>query len=230
MSYHMETEEKKLDNPVWYSLNESHNELFIDYDDLRFYQPEYCPFGGFIDQNNTSPGINRYAQLTNEFYVVGDRPDFDDKVHLKKELVCNQMLLEEPIDLEISEAITKLKSLNQKNDLLNLVNLVQPGYFKNKTSDLGSYYGIYKDKKLVAVTGERMKMHSFTEVSAVVTHPEHAGKGYAKQLINHATSKIFNENKTPYLHVSESNTAAIKLYEKLGFLTRRKISFWNLTK
>jgi hypothetical protein len=34
---------------------------------------------------------------------------------------------------------------------------------------LGDYYGIFKDNKLVAVTGERMKVNAFTEVSAIVT-------------------------------------------------------------
>ena len=43
-------------------------------------------------------------------------------------------------------------------------------------------------------------------------------------------NNIFNENKTPYLHVVEDNSGAIKLYEKLGFTTRRKISFWNITR
>jgi len=92
---------------------------------------------------------------------------------------------------------------------------------------MGKYYGIYKDNQLVAVTGERMKMSSYTEVSAVVTHPEHIRKGYAKQLVNFACSKIFKEGKIPYLHVAGTNISAIKLYEKLGFRTRRNISFWN---
>jgi hypothetical protein len=35
---------------------------------------------------------------------------------------------------------------------------------------LGNYYGIYKDDQLVAVTGERMQMGDFIEVSAV--HPD----------------------------------------------------------
>lgn len=73
-----------------------------------------------------------------------------------------------------------------------------------------------------------MKMYGYTELSAIVTHPEHTVKGYAKQLIVHASNKIFNESKIPYLHVADTNFNAIKLYEKLGFLTRKKISFWKL--
>jgi predicted GNAT family acetyltransferase len=138
------------------------------------------------------------------------------------------MLLEKPIALEVVEEILELKSQKQKKELFYIVNLVQPGYFKEKTAELGQYFGIYKNGDLVAVTGERMRMHEFTEVSAVVTHPAHTGKGYAKQLIKHTCKKIFKEQKLPYLHVAETNVAAIKLYEKLGFTTRRKISFWNL--
>ena len=74
-----------------------------------------------------------------------------------------------------------------------------------------------------------MKMNEFTEISAIVTHPEHRGNAYAKQLIKHTTDQVFQENKMPYLHVVESNIHAIQLYEKLGFTTRRKISFWNLS-
>ena len=95
---------------------------------------------------------------------------------------------------------------------------------------LGDYFGIFKHEKLVAVTGERMKMNAFTEVSAVVTHPIQTGKGYAKQLIAHTVNKIHRENKTPYLHVADTNTEAIQLYLKLCFATRRKISVWHFAK
>lgn len=224
----MKLEEKKLDNPVWYSLIETHKQLSLHYDGVKFYQPDYCPFGGFTNHSATQFGIKEYSKITANFYVVGDKPELPNNIALKKELVCNQMVLNEPINMSISETITELITALQKDELLKLVNLVQPGYFKNKTSDLGNYYGIYKDGNLVAVTGERMKMDSYTEVSAVVTHPDYTGKGYAKQLIKHTTQKIFQENKIPYLHVAETNIGAIKLYEKLGFFTRRKISFWNL--
>lgn len=218
----------KLDNPTWYSLSETHKDFAIDYKGIKFYQPDYCPFGGFINPDKTETGINSYASLTNIFFVVGNKPNFNDKVRLNNELVCNQMVHEKRIDIEINEHIIKLQTENHKADLFALVNLVQPGYFKNRTSDLGSYYGIYKDNKLIAVTGERMKMNGYTELSAIVTHPEHTGKGYAKQLITYTSNNVFNENKIPYLHVANTNIGAIKLYEKLGFWKRRKINFWNL--
>ncbi len=226
----MNKEEDKLDNPVWHSLNELHHKYSLTSKDTRFYKPEYCPFGGFTSMENITAHIDNYAKLTDNFYVVGDKPHFSQDINLKKELVCFQMILHKPIELKIMESIRELKTEKQKNDLFQLVNLVQPGYFNRMTSDLGTYWGIYKNENLIAVTGERMKMHRYTEVSAVVTHPEHTRKGYSKQLISHATSFIFRENKTPYLHVTESNTGAINLYEKLGFITRRKISFWNFIK
>jgi len=138
------------------------------------------------------------------------------------------MILDRRIDLDIYENIIVLQTEDQKDQLFKLVNMVQPGYFKNKTADLGNYYGIYKNDQLVAVTGERMKMDGYTELSAIVTHPEYTGKGYAKQLIVHASNKIFNESKIPYLHVADNNVNAIRLYEKLGFVIRKKISFWKL--
>lgn len=223
-------ESEKLDNPTWHSLSETHKEFAIDYNGIKFYQPNYCPFGGFTDFDKTEVGIEQYVSLVNTFFIVGNKPNFNNKVQITKELVCNQMVLDQRITIEKEESIIPLLTAKHQKDLLALVNLVQPGYFKDKTSSLGNYYGNYRENQLIAVTGERMKMNEYTEVSAVVTHPEHTGKGYAKQLLTHATNRIFDEGKTPYLHVAETNTGAIKLYEKLGFVTRRKISFWNFIK
>lgn len=223
------TAAQKLDNPVWHSLTEAHQHFAIEYGDIKFYGPNYCPFGGFIALDETLMACDAYSKSIDNFYMVGDRPNFSANLKINKELICHQMLLSKAIQIEINESIVELQA-DQKNDLLALVNLVQPGFFKKETTQLGSYYGIYKNKQLIAAAGERMKMDSHTEVSAIVTHPEHTGKGYAKQLIAHTTNKIFSEHKIPYLHVAETNIGAIKLYEKLGFITRRKISFWNLIK
>lgn len=221
--------DNKLDNPVWFSLCESHQNFAVNYDHIKFYQPNYCPFAGFITTQAISKQVEEYATLVDNFFIVGNKPKLYNQALLKKELVCLQMIIKKQIDVEIKENITALTNKHSAA-LFELVNAVQPGYFKNKTARLGDYYGIFKNDELIAVAGERMKMFDFIEVSAIVTHPLHTGKGYAKQLIAHTVNNIFIKNKTPYLHVLENNAAAIKLYEKLGFTTRRKISFWNIAK
>lgn len=221
-------DENKLDNPVWNSLSEEHEKFCIDYNGVKFYNPDYCPFGGFINLEETEKATGAYAALSENFFVVGEKPKISSSLKIAKELVCLQMIIHEKIQLKIDNEIIKLTD-DYKHELLDLVNLVQPGYFKPKTTSLGNYYGIFVDQKLVAVAGERMKMNDFTEVSAIITHPDYTGKGYAKQLTAYVVNQMFTENKTPFLHVVESNIGAIKLYEKLGFVTRRKMSFWNIT-
>lgn len=220
-------EETKLDNPVWHALEETHHKFAVTFEDVRFYKPEYCPFGGYQDISKTAGGCKAYAALTETFYVVGDMPALAAGLTFEKELVCDQMILEKGTGITIDREIITLKEQHQ-SELAGLVNRVQPGYFKKRTNELGRYYGIYESGKLVAVTGERMKMNNYTEVSAVVTHPEHTGKGYAGQLITQAVNNITREGKIPFLHVNENNTMAIRLYKKLGFYTRRKISFWQV--
>lgn len=222
-------EEYKLHNPVWHSLNEVHKNYGVDCEGIKFYLPEYCRFGGSIEGVDSMQGLNEYSNLINNFYMVGNKPNFSNLLRINKQIFCNQMILKEVVDVQIEEDILELKSAIQQSDLFDLVNLVQPGYFVERTFELGQYFGIYKNGELVAVTGERMKMNNYTEVSAIVTHIKYRRKGYAKQLINYTTRKILDENKTPYLHVSALNIGAIKLYETLGFETRRKITFWNLT-
>lgn len=224
----MKTEEHKLDNPVWNSLNEFHETFSINHKGVKIYNPEYCPFGGLKSINNLTHSIDSLPPLINQIYVFGVNPLLKGKLFLSKEINCYQMILKKSIDKDVAEEIIELKSKNQKKDLINLVHSFLPDMLQNKSSDLGNYYGIYKKKKLIAVLGERMKMNKYTEISSIVTHTEHSGKGYAKQLIKYATDKIFNENKTPYLHVDVSNINAIKLYKSLGFTTRRKISCWSL--
>jgi ribosomal protein S18 acetylase RimI-like enzyme len=223
------TEENKLDNPVWNSLSESHEKFALDYNGTQFYDPDYCPFGGFLDFDSTLESAEKYSLLAENFFIVGEKPKIADTLKIVKELVCLQMIIREKIQISYNNDIIKLTE-EHKEELFDLVNLVQPGYFKTKTFLLGNYYGIFNDKKLVSIAGERMKMNNYTEVSAIVTHPEYTGNGYAKQLTSHVVNNIFNENKIPFLHVVETNLGAIKLYEKLGFVTRRKMSFWNISK
>jgi len=220
-------EEYKLDNPVWYSLAESHNNLAFNYNTTRFYNPEYCAFGAFNELSNNEDDLLAYAKLVPSFFIFGAKPNLPKSLQFKDELLCLQMIVSDKINLTYTDEIVKLDE-SHRPALLALVKIVYPEYFKSKTADLGNYYGIFKNNQLVAITGERMQMDNFIEVSAVITHPEHTGKGYAKQLVAHAVNAILEQNKIPFLHVAEANIGAVKLYEKLGFTTRIKMSIWQI--
>jgi GNAT superfamily N-acetyltransferase len=217
----------KLDNPVWHALSELQAYCCIEDSGTKFYQSRYCPFGAFNAFTNSPAALDEYSKTCSSFFIVGKEPHYSNKLFLKKELVCHQMVINHKIDIPSPNTIIQLSEKNA-DDLFQLVNLVQPGYFRENTFNLGHYFGIFKEGQLVAVSGERMKMDQFTEVSAVVTHPAHLGNGYAKQLVAHTVSHILSEGKMPFLHVAETNVSAIRLYEKLGFSFRTKMSFWNL--
>lgn len=217
----------KLDNPAWHSLNETHRSFAIGNNEIKFYKPSICRFGGIHSkQPDLIPFLKKHHELSS-FFIIGDKPQTSRHLTIETELVCLQMVCAAPIKIEITQQITRLNNTYEK-ELYELVNLVQPGYFEEGTSLMGDYFGIFKNDKLVAVTGERMKMFGFTEISAVVTHPGFTGQGFAKQLVAYTTNRIFETNIIPYLHVADTNTTAINLYEKLGFVTRRKISFWKM--
>ena len=51
----------------------------------------------------------------------------------------------------------------------------------------------------------------------MAVHPELHGKGLGTQMLNHAIERLGDKCVQIFLEVRESNTAAIGLYEKVGF-------------
>jgi predicted GNAT family acetyltransferase len=105
-------------------------------------------------------------------------------------------------------------------EMVALAELTKPGPFGRRTRELGTYLGIRRSGTLVAMAGERLRLPGYTEVSAVCTHPDHTGRGYAAALITELLERIRNRGEVPFLHVRENNVRAIGLYEHLGFRKR----------
>ncbi len=115
-------------------------------------------------------------------------------------------------------------------EMIELTALTKPGPFDKRTHELGTYLGIRREGKLVAMAGERLKVQGYTEVSAVCTHPEHTGYGYARVLMTEVMQRILGRGETPFLHVRESNVRAIELYHRLGFTKRALLYTVSLRK
>jgi GNAT superfamily N-acetyltransferase len=220
----------QLDNPVWHSLNETHQPLALGDEEIKLYPPEVSPFVGI---NTHDPHIlwrlDQYLPADTPFYLLTKLPDVPPHYVVLSELLCVQMVCNEPVTLEFTEEIVPLND-SHRTAVSDLVNLVLPGYFRPGTQQMGDYFGIFKNGQLVAVTGERMRTHRFTEVSAVATHPDWGGRGYAKQLVAHVTNKNLAAGLTPFLHAAATNTSAVGLYEKLGFRHRPPVNVQKLTR
>ena len=219
--------EEKLKNPVWYSLNETHNKFLIEYDGVQFYKPEICIFGAFYNTTKTTKALNEYSKIAERFFLVSEDGipiTDDDNVVLEKKINGCQLVLNKHIETEITEDIVLLTKENI-DEVYDLIWLVMPGFYQKRGFEMGKYYGIFKDDKLVAITGQRMQTDDFIEVSGVVTHPDYTRKGFAKQLVYYTTKEIIKEKKLPILHTNKGNSA-IPLYEKLGYKLTRNMNWW----
>jgi ribosomal protein S18 acetylase RimI-like enzyme len=107
------------------------------------------------------------------------------------------------------------------DQMLALTELTKPGPFGRRTHELGTYLGFRADGRLVAMAGERLRLPGFTEVSAVCTHPEFVGRGYARALVAAVVQGILGRGECPFLHVARENARAQQLYEGRGFVVRK---------
>lgn len=108
-------------------------------------------------------------------------------------------------------------------DMLALATLTEPGPFFPRTHTMGRFMGVRIDGRLVAMAGERMRFPGHVEVSGVCTHPDFRGRGLARRLSAAVTADIQGRGETPFLHAWATNTAAIALYESLGFAVRTTV-------
>ena len=143
---------------------------------------------------------------------------------LEREVPLVQMVLGEGREpAETEDGVEELGAADVE-EMLALTGLTRPGPFGRRTRELGSYLGIRQKGRLVAMAGERLRMAGFTEVSAVCTHPEFTGRGYARRLIAAVMRRIRLRGERPFLHAAQENTRAIGVYEEIGFKIRKRLA------
>lgn len=105
-----------------------------------------------------------------------------------------------------------------------LATLTRPGPFAPHTIRMGRFWGIFEEGRLVAMAGERLRQPGWAEMSAVCVHPDQRGKGLARLLSTRVTADMQQRGQVPYLHCLETNEAAIRLYETLGYRVRTTLN------
>jgi ribosomal protein S18 acetylase RimI-like enzyme len=217
-----------LDNPVYNALLSGDAQLGFGTGQVRWFDEQVSPFAGFPEEYNKG---------------------FDDLYNLlppeRNILYATPQLIKEPEGWQLLAEIKglqfiytggptpgdhslKLIALKKENveEMVQLAALTKPGPFGTRTIEFGHYFGIFENGQLASMTGQRMHVGNYTEISAVCTHPDYLGKGYAAALMKHQLNLILRQGQVPFLHVREDNTRAIALYERLGFEVNRGMNFY----
>lgn len=216
-----------LDHPAKSSISDMHAEFSRFYDGLMVYDSEYLLFGYPTNMMDFDQLMADFEYDNPYFYISCDGVPEGNNYSVEDRITCWQMVCETPVE-PFDTTDIRLITSEYYQECVNLIQMLLPGYVRDRTLELGDYYGIWKNDKLIAATGTRLNTNIFSEVSGVVNHPEHQGKGHATKLIKNTTAKIQSENKTPYLHVLHSNRHAIEIYEKIGFKLRKTIDWWKI--
>jgi ribosomal protein S18 acetylase RimI-like enzyme len=212
-----------LDHPIWHSLTTTHAHLALGTSLARRYPPEIGPLAALREP--TPEAYAELAALTPAGDVVVLFLDEKPTTPIGWELVRDGRLVQMlcPVAPDVPATDHPLIPLSPFDfpEMVDLAKLTEPGPFRALTAELGSFLGIRVDGRLAAMAGERLAPTGFTEVSAVCTHPEFRGRGYAQALVAESTRNIHATGRMPFLTSFEHNASAVRVYQRLGFSIRR---------
>ncbi|WP_310742345.1 GNAT family N-acetyltransferase [Microbispora sp. H13382] len=214
-----------LDNPVWASLTGPHARFAERYGNALRYPDDVSPF--FALPGEPGPADwNDLAALAGPGAIVpvtGGALAPPDGWEVVAQGAGVQLTGDDVIPAPDEEAV-RLGPADVP-EMLDLVARTQPGPFRPRTVEMGTYLGIRRDGALVAMAGERLHPPGWTEISAVCTDPAYRRQGLASRLVPAVAAGIRARGETPFLHAAASNTSAIRVYEGLGFHLRRRTTF-----
>jgi ribosomal protein S18 acetylase RimI-like enzyme len=216
-----------LDNPIWNSLTTSHAHLAVGALTGRGLARQYPADIGPLSalQEPTPEAYADLAAIVPEGDVavlfLEDHPEVPPGWQLLRDGTLVQMVCPAiPEQPSLADAIIPMKPADFP-EMVALATLTEPGPFRDHTATLGGFLGIRVDGRLAAIAGQRLAPTGFTEVSAVCTHPDFRGRGYAQALVAAVARTIHAEGSTPFLTSFEANTGAIRIYQQVGFVVRR---------
>lgn len=218
-------DELPLDNPIWHALRGplAHLESADSTPEWIRFDRDVSPFSAVErideavwDRVAEVAGSGGYCGLFRD-HVPAPPSGWDEQFRG----VCLQMVARDLVPAPGGDI--EVLSHSDRKAMVDLAELTEPGPFLENTPRFGRYVGIRSEGRLVAMAGERFRVPGFVEVSAVCTHPEVRGQGHAAALTLEVARAIRAGGNEAMLHVLDSNEAAIRLYERLGFRVRREV-------
>ena len=224
--------ERILNNPIYHALNSGNKNISQGNDEAQYFPEDVSPLAGLKESSDHE--LNALCRISprNSFFIlfVLAKIQIPEQWKVVVQMNILQMVYDNPLPL--TPANQDFVALQEQHvpAMLALTKMTNPGPFLSATIRFGNYKGIFEGSRLIAMAGQRLKANPYIEVSAVCTHPDHLGKGYAGMLITDQIRDILAESRIPFLHVRSENTRGIKLYQKLGFTARKEMIAYGIQK
>jgi len=217
-----------LDNPVWHSLVGAHAGFAVGRGGARHYLRDIAPFSAIGEPTRAA-----YADLARDLPAGMEARLFrprDEPTPQGWETVSARPIIQMVFDGLQSptahDAQARVFSLGQADvpEMLALADIARPGPFAFRTIELGGYVGVRHaaTRQLVAMGGERFRLSSHVELSAIAVHPDARGGGLGAAVTAHLANSALARGLVPFLHVFPGNPA-IELYRRLGFRERTRL-------
>jgi GNAT superfamily N-acetyltransferase len=216
-------------NPVWHALQTKHRHFALSRGEACRYPADVAPFAAVSTPSKSALQSLHSLLAPGEYvWLMGESYPSIPELSCEGTLECLQMVL--PEDVAPPGPTPDIVPLSDANapEMVALTDLAFPGFFRSRTCEMGSYYGVRSDRELIAMGGERLMLDGYPEISGICTHPAHRGKGHAANLIWHLARNHRREGLVSWLHVSAENRKAVELYLRMGFTVARKVKLHRL--
>jgi ribosomal protein S18 acetylase RimI-like enzyme len=219
-----------LVNPAWHALNNADEAVVrrSDSGTALAYDPQVTIWGAW--ENPRRPDWSAMKELAIDgLYpglVLAEPPDAPPDHAELFHGVGYQMIRANPPDVAVTgrEELVEL-SESDAADMVALTSVTEPGPFLQRTVELGGYVGVRDGPDLIAMAGRRLASPDWVEISAVCTAASARRRGLARRVSDTVARSIEAEGRIPILHVLTTNTAAIAVYESLGFTIEATMHF-----
>jgi ribosomal protein S18 acetylase RimI-like enzyme len=225
----------EFENPPLQALTSTHRHFAMTRGLAYKYPAEVTPFAALRGYSQQALLDLAAIMLPGESsWIVAERSWTLEGLACKGPLAVKQMTYSPdkplPTVSDAADGEIELLSCVNATEMVELTSIAFPGFFRARTCEMGSYYGIRQNGRLVAMGGERMAIDDSREISGLCTHPDFRGRGYAASLLVRLLRKHREAGLKSYLHVSATNTNAIALYERMGFDDRGEYPMYLATR
>lgn len=222
-----------LDFPGWSSLTGPHAHFALGQGRALRYRPDVSPFAALPPAHDDQSWTDlRAVTEVGETVLLSGAPGFvgeDPPGWRVQAVIPGVQLVATAAHQSYPDPEAFAVGAADAAEAADLVARTEPGPFRPHTYQLGTYLGLRRAGRLVALAGERLHPVGYSEISAVCTDPGFRRQGLATRLIRAMADLIRQRGETPFLHTGAANTSAIDLYLALGYTLRRQVDFVALT-